>query len=135
MDARSIADRSTIGRVVCFSSRRRHSIRFRSGFFVVADDSEDRIAVGEDCPLFRNSQPVAVFFINPESGCRYLVHFIVPVSRRRKIRFGIIDLGSISRAKTESLARSIVSSQRDSMYRLLSGRGWGRPERLAFRKL
>ena len=48
MDARSIADRSAIGRVVRFSGGRRHSIQFRSGFFVVADDSEDRVAHGED---------------------------------------------------------------------------------------
>jgi hypothetical protein len=34
--------------VVRFSVRRRHSIQFRSGFFVVADDSKDRIAIGED---------------------------------------------------------------------------------------
>ena len=48
MDARSIADRSAIGRVVRFSGRRRHSIQCRAGFFVVADDSEDRIEFGED---------------------------------------------------------------------------------------
>ena len=48
MDARSIADRGAIGRVVRFSGRHRHNIQFRSGFFVVADDSEDRVAIGED---------------------------------------------------------------------------------------
>ena len=48
MDARSIADRGAIGRLVHFSGRHRHDIQFQSGFFVVADDSEDRVAIGED---------------------------------------------------------------------------------------
>ena len=39
MDARSVAERSAIGRVVCFSGRCGHGIRFRSGFFEVGDDS------------------------------------------------------------------------------------------------
>ena len=37
-----------LGRVVRFSCRHHHNIQFRSGFFVVADDSEDRVAIGED---------------------------------------------------------------------------------------
>ena len=48
MDARSTADRGAIGRVVRFSGRHYHNIQFRSGFFMVADDSEDRVAIGED---------------------------------------------------------------------------------------
>ena len=48
MDARSIAGRGAIGRVVRFSGRHRLSIQFRSGFFVVADDSKDTVAMGED---------------------------------------------------------------------------------------
>jgi hypothetical protein len=34
--------------VVRFSGRRRHNIQFRSGFFVDKDDSQDRVAIGED---------------------------------------------------------------------------------------
>ena len=48
MDKRSIADRGAIGCVVRFSGRHRLSIQFRPGFFVAADDSEDRVAVRED---------------------------------------------------------------------------------------
>src|ERR1700722_9711358 len=67
MDARSIADRSAIGRLVRFSGRRRHHIQVRSGFFVVADDSEDRIAIGEDRVLRRSLPAGNIVLINPES--------------------------------------------------------------------
>jgi hypothetical protein len=64
--------------VVRFSGRRRHSIQFRSGFFVVASDSEDRIAIGEDRALRRNLSASNIVLINQESASRYLVNFIVP---------------------------------------------------------
>ena len=61
MDARSIAGRGAIGRVVHFSGRRRHSIQFRSEFFVVADDQKTKLQLAKTEPFVETSQAVTLF--------------------------------------------------------------------------